>query len=238
MDNSAWKCYCDRLKFSLRIGTFFPRNVPSGDEQEKTAVLAGYLKLFEPRSCFQFSKINEYSYFTHACTKPTKFQPTRFCKTTLHLKLLVLWKWTTCGHWDFRTCACLVKACFKISYVVVLVFGAIFPPPPPPPPTANGRNIVGCYLLRPFAHPHPVACCSAKIETGQTFESTTPNISFVPWPPRRSVTMFDCSRLRDSGEKSFGKRKCEKRAGEPSFPSRARLIFALLVLIRPHYTIW
>ena len=114
MDNSAWKCYCDRLRFSLRIGTFFLRNVPSGDEQEKTAVLAGYLKLFEPRSCFQFSKINEYSYFTHACTKPTKFQATRFCKTTLHLRLLVLWEWTTCGHWDFRTCACLVKASFKI----------------------------------------------------------------------------------------------------------------------------
>ena len=24
-------------------------------------------------------------------------------------------------------------------------------------PRANGRNIVGCYMLRPFAH--PVACC-------------------------------------------------------------------------------
>ena len=52
-----------------------------------------------------------------------------------------------------------------------------------------------------------------------------------------------CSRLRDSGEKSFSKKKCEKRAGagerppQPSLPSRARLIFALLVLIRPHYTI-
>ena len=122
------ECYCDRLKFSRWIGTFFLRNVPSGNEQEKTTVLAGCLKLFEPRTCFQFSKINEYSYFTHACTKPTKFQPTRFCKTTLHLKLLLLWEWTTCGHWDFRTCACLVKACFKISYVVVLVFGAIAPP--------------------------------------------------------------------------------------------------------------
>ena len=108
------ECYCDRLKFSLRIGTFFLWNVPSGNEQEKTAVLAGYLKLFEPRTCFQFSKINEYSYFTHACTKPTKIQPTRFCKTSLHLKLLVLWERTTCGHWDFRTCACLVKACFNI----------------------------------------------------------------------------------------------------------------------------
>ena len=44
-----------------------------------------------------------------------------------------------------------------------------------------------------------------------------------------------CSRLRDSGEMSFSKKKCEKRAGAgkrppPPFPSRARLIFALLVL--------
>ena len=61
-----------------------------------------------------------------------------------------------------------------------------------------------------------------------------------------------CSRLRDSGEKSFSKEKCEKRAGAgerqggslPFFPpppspllSRTRLIFAFLVLIRPHYTI-
>ena len=33
-----------------------------------------------------------------------------------------------------------------------------------------------------------------------------------------------CSRLRDSGEKSFSKMKCEKRAG-----AGERLIFALLV---------
>ena len=37
-------------------------------------------------------------------------------------------------------------------------------------------NIVGCYMLRPFAH--PVACCCAKFETGQTFQPTTPNIFF------------------------------------------------------------
>ena len=49
-----------------------------------------------------------------------------------------------------------------------------------------------------------------------------------------------CSRLRNSGEKSFRKKGCEKRAGAGPplpFPSRARLIFALLVLIRSHYTI-
>ena len=52
-------------------------------------------------------------------------------------------------------------------------------------PRASGRNIIGCYMLRPFTH--PVACCwmllrvvCAKFETGQTFEPTTPNISFVP----------------------------------------------------------
>ena len=50
-------------------------------------------------------------------------------------------------------------------------------------------NIVGCYMLRPFAH--PVACCCAKFETGQTLQPTTPNISFVPWSPKRSATMLD-----------------------------------------------
>ena len=44
-------------------------------------------------------------------------------------------------------------------------------------------NIVGCYMLRPFAH--PVACCCAKFETGQTFQPTTPNISL--FLDRRSV---------------------------------------------------
>ena len=36
-------------------------------------------------------------------------------------------------------------------------------------------------MLRPFAH--PVACCCAKFETGQTFQPTTPNIV--------SATMLD-----------------------------------------------
>ena len=40
-------------------------------------------------------------------------------------------------------------------------------------------NIVGSYMLRPFAH--PVVCCCAKFETGQTIsyvktDATTPNI--------------------------------------------------------------
>ena len=36
-----------------------------------------------------------------------------------------------------------------------------------------------------------VACCCAKFETGQTFQPTTPNLSFVPWSPKRSGTMLD-----------------------------------------------
>ena len=44
-------------------------------------------------------------------------------------------------------------------------------------------------MLRPFAH--PIACRCAKFETGQTFQPTTPNISFVPWSPKRSATMLD-----------------------------------------------
>ena len=59
-------------------------------------------------------------------------------------------------------------------------------------PVQNGPNIVGCYMLRPFAH--PVACCwmlLRKVWTGQIFQPTTPNISFVPWSPKRSATMLD-----------------------------------------------
>ena len=44
-------------------------------------------------------------------------------------------------------------------------------------------------MLRPVVH--PVACCCAKFETGQTFEETTPNISFVPYSPKRSAAMLD-----------------------------------------------
>ena len=44
-------------------------------------------------------------------------------------------------------------------------------------------------MLRLFAH--SVACCCAKFETDQTFQLTTPNISFVLWSPKCSVTMLD-----------------------------------------------
>ena len=56
-------------------------------------------------------------------------------------------------------------------------------------PRANGRNIVGQQLptlfdvtccVRLYILLHVVGCCCAKFETGQTFQPTTPNISFVP----------------------------------------------------------
>ena len=52
-------------------------------------------------------------------------------------------------------------------------------------------NILGCYMLRPFVHPVACCCACAKFETGQTFEPTTPNISFVPWSPTLSATTLD-----------------------------------------------
>ena len=40
---------------------------------------------------------------------------------------------------------------------------------------------------------HVVGCCGVllKFETGQTFQSSTPNISFVSWSPKRSTTILD-----------------------------------------------
>jgi len=67
-------------------------------------------------------------------------------------------------------------------------------------PRTNGRNIVGQQLptlldvtccVRLHTLLHVLGCCCAKFETGQTFQPTTPNISFVPWSPKRSATMLD-----------------------------------------------
>ena len=41
-----------------------------------------------------------------------------------------------------------------------------------------------CMLLR------VVGTCCAKFETGENFELTTPNICFVLWSPKRSVTIL------------------------------------------------
>ena len=65
---------------------------------------------------------------------------------------------------------------------------------------ANGCNIVDqqlptllevtcCICLHTLLD--VVACCCAKFETGQTFQPTTPNISFVPWSLKHGATMLD-----------------------------------------------
>ena len=47
-----------------------------------------------------------------------------------------------------------------------------------------------CDLLRPFAWNHSnVGTCCVQFETGQTFARTSPNISIVLWPAKRSAYM-------------------------------------------------
>ena len=50
-------------------------------------------------------------------------------------------------------------------------------------------DVTCCVRLHTLLH--VVGSCCAKFETGQTFQPTTPNISFVPWSPKRSATMLD-----------------------------------------------
>ena len=62
-------------------------------------------------------------------------------------------------------------------------------------PHANGRNIVGCYILRPFAH--PVGCCwmllglLRKVWNRSNFSANNSQHFFVPGSPKRSATMLD-----------------------------------------------
>jgi len=63
-------------------------------------------------------------------------------------------------------------------------------------PAQHVRNIVGSFILHSFSH--PVGCEWLGVETGwnqfetaQTFEPTTPNISFIPYLPKGCVTMLD-----------------------------------------------
>ena len=63
------------------------------------------------------------------------------------------------------------------------------------------KNSQHCWMLHVASVCTPccmlldvVACYWAKFETGQTFQPTTPNISFVPWSSKRSATMLECVR--------------------------------------------
>ena len=71
----------------------------------------------------------------------------------------------------------------------MLFFENLYDPKMDVKPRANGPNIVGQQLLtlldvtccvRFHKLLDVVACCCAKFETSQTFQPTTPNISFVP----------------------------------------------------------
>ena len=62
--------------------------------------------------------------------------------------------------------------------------------------TLLANNSQHCWMLHVVSVCTPccisldvVACCYAKSETGQTFQPTTPNISFVLWSPKRSPTI-------------------------------------------------
>ena len=64
--------------------------------------------------------------------------------------------------------------------------------------TLLANNSQHCWMLHVASISTPccmlfdvVACWCAKFETGQIFQPTTPNISFVPWSPKRSATMLD-----------------------------------------------
>ena len=78
-----------------------------------------------------------------------------------------------------------------------------------------------------------------KIPVGQVKNRTDQPDSTLHYP-------LACSWLRDSGEKSFSKKKCEKRAGAGErqhaatapFPKSRASYFRFARLIRPHYTIW
>ena len=76
---------------------------------------------------------------------------------------------------------------------------ALFPIKPSPKSLAPCKRTQHCWMLHFASVCTPccmlldvVACCCAKFETGQTFQRTNPNISFVPRSPKHSATMLEC----------------------------------------------
>ena len=64
--------------------------------------------------------------------------------------------------------------------------------------TLLANNSQHCCMLRVASICTPccmllciVRSCCAKFETSQTYEPTTPNISFVPWSPKSCAIMLD-----------------------------------------------
>ena len=64
-------------------------------------------------------------------------------------------------------------------------------------PRANGRNIVGCYMLRSFAH--PVACCWMLLRVvAQGLKPVTlfsQQVPTVPWSPKCSAMLDPFAQL-------------------------------------------
>ena len=56
---------------------------------------------------------------------------------------------------------------------------------------ANNTLLDATFYVRLHTLLHVFACYWAKFETDQTLEPATPNISFVPWSPKRGATMLD-----------------------------------------------
>ena len=61
-------------------------------------------------------------------------------------------------------------------------------------PWQTGPSILECYMLRPFALPVASFCVLlgvvAQFGLNRSTKPTTPNISFVPWSPKRGATIM------------------------------------------------
>ena len=54
---------------------------------------------------------------------------------------------------------------------------------------SHTMDVTCCVCLHSLLH--VVGSCWTKFETGQAFDPATPNISLVPWSPKRSATTLD-----------------------------------------------
>ena len=90
--------------------------------------------------------------------------------------------------------------CFSaiVSLFYLLFFNYFLSPAQTDATLLLANNYQHCWMLHVASVCIPccmlldvVACCCAKFETSETFQPTTPKISFVPWSQKRSATMLD-----------------------------------------------
>ena len=86
----------------------------------------------------------------------------------------------------FTESFCLLKP-------VIPCFPSLLPSKAPCKRTQLSWLTSNCWMIVLLPFVHLVACCWActKFQTGQTFEPTSPNISFVSWSSKRSATILD-----------------------------------------------